>query len=97
MWKQDLVLEQSFEQWLKDCELLGLMIILDDMKIKWDCPINLYCDNIYAISLTHNSVKHDWTKHIEVNKHFIKSGLFSTPYVFIRCQLADMLTKDWAA
>ena len=49
------------------CELLWLKIILEDLKIKWDGPMRLYCDNKSAISIAHNPVQHDRTKHIEVD------------------------------
>ena len=79
------------------CELLWLKIILEDLKIKWEGPMRLYCDNKSAISTAHNPVQHDRTKHIEVDRHFIKekleSGLICTPYVTTKGQLADILTK----
>ncbi|KAK6120480.1 hypothetical protein DH2020_045773 [Rehmannia glutinosa] len=79
------------------CELLWLKIILDDLKIKWDGPMRLYCDNNSAISIAHNPVQHDRTKHIEIDGHFIKekleSGLICTPYVSSGNQFADVLTK----
>ncbi|XP_052888009.1 uncharacterized protein LOC128296616 [Gossypium arboreum] len=41
--------------------------------------------------------QHDRTKHVEVDRHFIKekldSGLIFTPFVSTDCQLADILTK----
>ncbi|KAL5577658.1 hypothetical protein UlMin_019357 [Ulmus minor] len=79
------------------CELLWLKIILDDLKIKRSGPMRLYCDNKSAISIAHNPVQHDRTKHIEVDRNFIKekldSGLVCTPYVSTTEQLADILTK----
>ena len=79
------------------CELLWLKIILEDLKIKWDGPMKLYCDTKSAISIAHNPVQHDRTKHIEVDRHFIKekldSGLICTPYVPSQGQLADIFTK----
>ena len=79
------------------CELLWLKIILEDLKIKWEGPMKLYCDNKSAISIAHNPVQYDQTKHIEVDRHFIKekldSGLICTPYVSSQGQLADILTK----
>ena len=79
------------------CELLWLKVILEDLRIKWEGPMRLYCDNKSAISIAHNPVQHDRTKHIEIDRHFIKekldSGLICTPYVPTGGQLADVLTK----
>ena len=44
-------------------ELLWLKIILEDLKIKWDGQMRLYCDNKSVISIAHNPVQHDRTKH----------------------------------
>ncbi|WVY92731.1 hypothetical protein V8G54_031819 [Vigna mungo] len=38
------------------CELLWLKIILEDLRIKWEEPMKLYCDNKSAISIAHNPV-----------------------------------------
>ena len=79
------------------CELLWLKIILEDLKIAWKGPMKLYCDNKSAINIAHNPVQHDRTKHVEVDRHFIKekldSGLLCTPFVSTKGQLADLLTK----
>ena len=79
------------------CELLWIKIILEDLRISWEGPMRLYCDNKSAISIAHNPVQHDRTKHIEIDRHFIKekldSGLICTPYVSTNDQLADVLTK----
>jgi len=54
-------------------------------KTQMGWPNELYCDNNSAISITHNPVQHDWTKHIEVDRYFVKkkfnSGLICTPYI----------------
>ncbi|GMI89878.1 hypothetical protein HRI_002657100 [Hibiscus trionum] len=79
------------------CELLWLKIILEDLKVEWNGPMMLYCDNKSAINIAHNPVQHDRTKHVEVDRHFIKekldSGLICTPYVTTGNQIADILTK----
>jgi hypothetical protein len=41
------------------CELLWMKIILEDMKIKWNGPMKLYCDNKSAISIAHNPIHHN--------------------------------------
>jgi len=59
--------------------------------------MELYYDNKSAIAIAHNSVQHDRTKHVEVDRYFIKekleSGLIYTPYVPTEEQLAEILTK----
>lgn len=44
-----------------------------------------YCDNKIAIVSTHNSIQHDTSKHIEIDRHFIKErlneGVICMPYV----------------
>ena len=76
---------------------MWLKIILEDLKVKWEGPIRLYCDNKSAICIAHNPVQHDRTQHVEVDRHFIKekldSGLICTPYVPTGGQLADILIK----
>ena len=57
------------------CELLWFKIILDDLRIKWDDPMKLYCDNKSVINIAHNPIQHDRTKHIEVDRHFIEEKL----------------------
>ena len=55
------------------------------------------CENKSTISIAHNSVQHGRTKHIEIDRHFIKkkldSGLIYTPYVSTDHQLVNILTK----
>ena len=80
------------------CELLWLKIILDDLIIKWDGPMKLYCDNKSAINIVHNPIQHDRTKHIEIDRHFIKEkleeGVVCMFYVLSEHQLANILTKE---
>ena len=79
------------------CELLWLKMILDDLRIKWDDPMKLYCDNKSAINIAHNPKQHDRTKNIEVDRHFIKEkmekGVVRMSYVPSEHQLVDILTK----
>ncbi|XP_057747343.1 secreted RxLR effector protein 161-like [Arachis stenosperma] len=49
------------------CELLWMKIILDDLKVKYEAPMELVCDNKSAISIPHNPVQHDRTKYVEVD------------------------------
>ena len=43
---------------------------LEDLKIKWDGPMKLYCDNKSAISIRHNPIQYDRTKHIRDKQTF---------------------------
>lgn len=49
------------------------------------------------ISITHNSVQHDRTKHIEVERHFFKeklnNDLICILHFLSEINLADLLTK----
>jgi hypothetical protein len=79
------------------CEMLWLKAILKELGVHSKDPIKLYCDKKVAISIVHNPVQHDRTKHVEVDRHFIKEklreGLICTPFVRTENQLADILTK----
>ena len=60
-------------------------------------PSQLKCDNKAAISISENPVQHDRTKHVEVDRHFIKEKIENStielPFVRSEDQLADILTK----
>lgn len=61
--------------------------ILDDLRIKYEAPTKLFCEYKLAISIAHNPVQHDKTKHIEIDQHFnfikekLDSGLITTTNV----------------
>lgn len=61
------------------------------------CACELRCDNKTTINILENSVKHDHTKHIEVDWHFIKekleAGIIKLLFVRFEDQLGDILTK----
>ncbi|PRQ43270.1 putative RNA-directed DNA polymerase [Rosa chinensis] len=79
------------------CELLWLRNLLRDLGFKLESTMQLYCDNKAAIDISQNPVQHDRTKHVEVDRHFIKEKLdakiISFPFVPTEEQLADILTK----
>ncbi|WJZ98241.1 hypothetical protein VitviT2T_016781 [Vitis vinifera] len=60
-------------------------------------PIQLFCDNKAACDIADNLVQHDRTKHVEVDKFFIKEKLddkiVELPKIRSENQLVDILTK----
>ena len=79
------------------CEILWLKKILEELKRPLEMPVKLYCDNKVAITIAHNPVHHDRTKHVEIDIHFIKDKLEASiicmPFVSTTQQIADILTK----
>lgn len=79
------------------CELLWLKKVLWDLKFAAQGPMKLFCDNKAAISISQNPVQHDRTKHVEIDRHFVKEkleeGLISTPFIPTQLQTADVMTK----
>ena len=79
------------------CEAMWIRRILQELAASEVLPMKLYCDNKVAISIAHNPILHDRTKHVEVDKHFIKEkiegGLVCMIYVPTEDQIADLLMK----
>ena len=79
------------------CELLWLRRLLMEIGYSPNMEMNLFCDNKVAIDISQNPIQHDRTKHVEIDKHFIKQNLEEKIilFVFVKSedQLADILTK----
>jgi hypothetical protein len=78
-------------------EGLWLRRLLLELGLFEDKPIMLYCDNKAAINIANNPVQHDKTKHVEIDRHFIKDkideGIVCMPFVGTKEQIADVFTK----
>ena len=76
---------------------MWLRLLLRDLGCPPRWPIQLYCDNKAACDIAYNSVQHDHTKHVEVDRFFIKEKLdekiVELPKIRSEDQLADILTK----
>ncbi|RVW56491.1 Retrovirus-related Pol polyprotein from transposon TNT 1-94 [Vitis vinifera] len=82
------------------CEGIWLNRLLEELRVPLKHPMVLYCDNQAAISIAKNPVHHDRTKHVEIDRHFIKEkieeGVFKVSYTPTNCQTTDILTKALA-
>ena len=79
------------------CEALWLRLLLMDLGYLPRQPIRLYCDNKAACDIAHNPIQHDCTKHVEIDRFFIKEKLdekiVELPKIRSGDQLAYILTK----
>ena len=78
-------------------EMLWLRNLLVELKVNQENQMMLWCDNKSAISIANNPVQHDRTKHIEIDRFFIKekldNGILKLSHVSTEHQVADCLTK----
>ncbi|KAK3041993.1 hypothetical protein RJ639_002301 [Escallonia herrerae] len=79
------------------CEGMWLKRLLEELQFSPSASMKMMCDNKAAISIAKNPVHHDRTKHIEIDRHFIKEkieqGVIEVDYTPTRQQTADVLTK----
>ncbi|XP_052185323.1 uncharacterized protein LOC127796967 [Diospyros lotus] len=47
------------------CEVMWIKRLLSDLRVSTSLIAKVYCDNKAAISIAHNSILHDRTKHVE--------------------------------
>ena len=80
------------------CELQWLTYLLQDLRVLFVQPANLYCDNQSAIQIASNQVFHERTKHIDLDFHIVRekvqSGLLKLLPISSSMQLADIFTKS---
>ncbi|PNY07799.1 putative copia-type protein [Trifolium pratense] len=86
--------DDGYEKWYGDNKKVKRWLL---MAMTPDEPIRLYCDNKAACDIAHNPIQHDRTKHVEVDKFFIKEKLYENmlelPRIRSEDQLANILTK----
>ena len=79
-------------------DLLWLRWLLKDLGVSTSSATLLYCDNQSAIHIVHNDIFHEWTKHIEIDCHFIwyhlVHGALKLFSVSSKDQLLDIFTKS---
>ena len=57
------------------CEAIWIRRLLEELKFTQTMCMHIYCDNKAAISIVHNTVLHDKTKHIEVDSERVTAVL----------------------
>ena len=77
-------------------ELTWLRILLSGLGFGPKKPMVLFCDNTTVIEIANNPVQLDRTKHIELDRNYIKdnldSGQITIPYIKSVNQLANIMT-----
>lgn len=72
-----------------------------NLLLELGCPLTtatlVYCDNVSAVYLSNNPVKHQRTKHVEIDIHFVREkvamGQVRVLHVPSSSQFADIFTK----
>lgn len=49
--------------------------VLKELKQDVNYPVRIYCNNILAIKMAENPVQHDKSKHVEIDRHFIREKI----------------------
>lgn len=79
------------------CQVVWLVNLLQDLKIKVDRPLKFMIDNKSTINLAKNPVLHGRSKHIETKYYFLRSQVHNGVLEVVHCssqkQLAEVLTK----
>lgn len=79
------------------CEGMWIRRFLEELKVPFKEPMKLFCDNQSAISIFKNIILHDKTKHVEIDRHFVKEmiedNVIKHIYTPTHSQVADILTK----
>jgi hypothetical protein len=70
---------------------------LQDIKIVFEEPTTIHCDNTSTISLSKNPVQHSKSKHIPIKYHYLRDQAenknIKLEYVPTQEQVADIFTK----
>eukprot|EP00253_Pinus_taeda_P015531 PITA_15531 len=78
-------------------QVLWMKQTLQDLQVKFDEPIPIFCDNTSAISISKNHVMHSKMKHILIKYHFVREKVakknIKLKYVDTKEQIADIFTK----
>jgi len=59
------------------CEMMWLKGLLKELRLLRNETMTLHCDNVAALNIANNPVQFDRTKHVEIDRFFIKEKLDS--------------------
>ena len=79
-------------------ELIWLRALLGSLGVFSLSPMHLFCDSQAALLIARNPAFHEWTKHIELDCHFVREKLESSDvlfsYILTRQQPVGIFTKS---
>ena len=66
------------------CEMMWVRSLLMELGFSVETPMAIHCNNQVAIFITNNPTFHESTKHIEIDRHYVRDmvlrGVISTSY-----------------
>jgi hypothetical protein len=78
-------------------QFLWMKQTLKDIKVEYDHPISIICDNTSAINISKNHVMYSKTKNIPIKYHFLREQVIEQSvkleYIPTKEQVADIFTK----
>ena len=78
-------------------ELIWLKALLASLGLFHASAVHLSCDSQTALHIAKNPVFHEYTKHIELDCHFVQekleAGDISFSYISLKKQPVDIFTK----
>ncbi|XP_071704401.1 uncharacterized protein [Rutidosis leptorrhynchoides] len=79
------------------CELIWILKLLTELKLKNLIPMKMFCDNSPAIQIAANPVYHERTKHFDIDWHYVRdkvsSGVIKIEKINSNLNTADLFTK----
>lgn len=70
---------------------------MQDLQVKFNEPIRMFCDNTNAINISKNPVMHSKMKHISIKYHYVLEQVaeknIKVEYIGTKERVANILTK----
>jgi hypothetical protein len=57
------------------CEMMWLKGMLKELRLLRNKTMLIHCDNVAVINIANNPVQFDHTKHVEIDRFFIKEKI----------------------